>query len=66
MRLIILALGMGLMALPALAFQETTVGNGQGEAQAAPAVPMPAAPPPGYDLSSKPDANKGLQIQCLA
>jgi hypothetical protein len=63
MRLMISVLGLGLMALPALAFQETTVGSGQGETPAAAAIPMPAAPPPGYDLSTKPDVNKGLQIQ---
>lgn len=63
MRLMIYALGFGLVALPALAFQETTVGGGQGETPAAAAVPIPAAPPPGYEMSTKPDANKGLQIQ---
>lgn len=63
MRLIISMLGLGLMALPAMAFQETTVGGSQSEAPAAAAAPIPAAPPPGYDLSSKPDVSKGLQIQ---
>jgi len=63
MRLMISVLGLGLMALPALAFQETTVGSGQGEAAPAAVAPIPAAPPPGYDLSTRPDVNKGLQIQ---
>lgn len=63
MRLMISVLGMGLMALPALAFQETTVGGSPGEAAAAAAAPIPAAPPPGYDLSTKSDVHKGLQIQ---
>jgi len=50
------------MALPAWSFQETTVGGSQGETPAA-AAPIPVVPPQGLDLSTKPDAGKGLQIQ---
>lgn len=43
------------MVLPALAFQETTVGGRQGSQPAAPAAPS-------LDLPVKPEIGKGLQI----
>lgn len=62
MRFAISILVLGLTALPALAFQETTVGGGKGDAPAA-AAPLPVVPPSGLDLSTKPDPGKGLQLQ---
>lgn len=62
MRLMIPALVLGLMALPAHAFQETTVGSGQGETPAAAAAPIPVVPPQGYEMP-KNDGGKGLQLQ---
>lgn len=56
MRFTVSALVLGLMVLPAMAFQETTVGGKPGSAPAAP----PAA---SFDLPGKPEISKGLQIR---
>jgi hypothetical protein len=60
----ILAAAVGLLAQPALAFQETTVGGGQSSAQPAPPAVVPVAPP-GVTLEfpKKPlEPGKGLQL----
>lgn len=63
MRLTIFALTVGLAALPAFAFQETTVGSGQGDAPAAAAAPIPVVPPQGLDVLPKSETGKALQLQ---
>lgn len=60
MRLIIGALALGLMALPAQAFQETTVG-GKPAAEAAPAAPAAAVELP-KSPQAAPEVKKGLQL----
>lgn len=63
MRLTILALTLGLAALPAFAFQETTVGGGQGDTPAAASPPIPVVPPQGLEVLPKNDGSKPLQLQ---
>lgn len=63
MRLMIFALTAGLAALPAFAFQETTVGGGQGDQPGAAAAPIPVVPPQGMEILPKSEASKPLQLQ---
>ena len=60
-RQLLLGLALGLVAQPALAFQETTVGGGGQGAPAAAAIP---APPPSTVIQAPKtiEPNKGLQL----